>query len=225
MSVPPQRLRRSGKCGLIAGHGPVIKIVHKSWRRDPAHLENDVAVSCLGSVRRAMGSRKLEDGMFTRCLKVSCRPKLVASAFILIAAVALSGSPAYAGCWSVLKSPKWTEVQASLAKVKLCEALPAGPNHTDKLSISDFDVCDAPGGVRFHAEAELQCKSGPKGLIKISAKATVKADVAVDIGTCTVTEAKLDLGGDAGKLLAGQPGFQRLAQGLAQAKLSELCGK
>ena len=155
--------------------------------------------------------------------EISRQPKRMVSALVLISAVVLLGSPASAGCWSVLKSPKWADVQASLAKAKLCEALPAGPNRTDKLSISDFDVCDAPGGVRFHVEASLSCKS--KGLIRITAKASVKADVAVDIGTCTVTEAKLELGGDAGKLLAGQPGFQRLAQGVAQAKLSELCGK
>lgn len=166
---------------------------------------------------------EMEEGMSERVLKVSRRPRLIASAVILMLAGVLFGSPASAGCWSVLKSPKWTDVQASLAKAKLCEALPAGPNRTDKLSISDFDVCDAPGGVRFHIEASLSCKS--KGLIRITAKASVKADMAVDIGTCTVTEAKLDLGGDAGKLLAGQPGFQRLAQELAQAKLSELCGK
>lgn len=163
--------------------------------------------------------------MSVQGLKVSRRSKLMASALVLMAAGVLFGSPASAGCWSILKSPKWTEVQTSLHKVKLCEALPAGPNRTDKLSISDFDVCDAPGGLRFHVEAALSCKSSPKGLIQITAKASVKADVAVDIGTCTVTEAKMDLGGDAGKLLAGQPGFQRLAQGLAQAKLSELCGK
>lgn len=60
---------------------------------------------------------------------------------------------AQAGCWSVLKSPKWSEVQASLDKAKLCEVIPAGPNRTDRISITRFDICDAPGGFRLEASA------------------------------------------------------------------------
>jgi hypothetical protein len=139
--------------------------------------------------------------------------------------VALACPPASAGCWSILKSPKWDDVRQSLDKAKLCEVLPVGPNRTSKFSISQFDVCDAPGGLRLHVEASLDCKSGGNALIRTKAKASVKADVAVDIGTCTVTESKLEFGGAAGELLAGQPDLQNVARRIAQAKLSELCGK
>jgi len=157
--------------------------------------------------------------------RVSRRSPIMLAAALAALAGLLAGSPASAGCWSILKSPKWAEVQQSLDKTKLCEVLPAGPNRTAKFSVSQFDVCDAPGGLRFHVEASLECKSGGNALIRTKAKSSVKADVAVDIGTCTVTESKLEFGGAAGELLAGQPELQSVARRIAQAKLSELCGK
>jgi hypothetical protein len=166
-----------------------------------------------------------EKKMLANYTPVSRRLCLTALSPALILSCVLAASPASAGCWSLLKSPKWAEAERFIGKVKLCEVLPIGPNKTAKLSISQFDVCDAPGGIRFHAEAALDCKSGSHDLIKTKAKASVKADIAMDIGTCTVTDARLEFGGAAGQLLKGQPGLQSVVRSLAQSKLSELCGK
>lgn len=133
--------------------------------------------------------------------------------------------PAHAGCWSMLKSPKWAEVQTSLGEAKLCEVLPAGPNRTESVTVDKMEVCDSPGGVRFEAAASVRCKSSPKALLKTSASASLKADVTVDIGTCTVTSSKLDLSGSLGQGLAARPEFQELVRQVAQRELSKLCGK
>jgi hypothetical protein len=163
----------------------------------------------------------MEDSMFGSLPITRRRLATAAGVFVLGSMLATTAD---AGCWSILKSPKWADVQASLGTSRLCEVLPAGPNHTDKLSISVFDVCDAPGGIRLHAEASLKCKSGSGALIRMKATASVKADVAMDIGTCTVTTSHVDLGGTLGSAFADRPEIQTLVKTLAQAKLSQLCG-
>lgn len=86
-------------------------------------------------------------------------PPRVITAILFVSSSTFAG-PADARCWSIHKSPNWAEVQAPLGKAKLREILPEGPNRTDKLSISVFDICDAPGGIRLHVEASLKCSAG-----------------------------------------------------------------
>lgn len=47
----------------------------------------------------------------------------------------------------------------------------------------------------------------------------------MDIGTCAVTDLQVNMGGSLGKFLSGRPEIKQIVKNLAQAKLSELCGK
>lgn len=156
----------------------------------------------------------------------ACRPVRLpislAAAFVL---APMWMHPAQAGCWSVLKSPKWEEVQASLDKEKLCEVIPAGPNRTDRISITRFDICDAPGGFKLAASGSVECKSSPAATFRSSASGSAEISAVVDIGTCTVTDVQVKLGGTLGAFLSGRPELSQIVKSLAQAKLSELCGK
>ena len=161
-----------------------------------------------------------------RSIGDACRPaRLPISLAAAFAFAPIGTHPAQAGCWSVLKSPKWVEVQASLDKAKLCEVIPAGPNRTDRISITRFDICDAPGGFKLDASGSVECKSSPAAVFKSSASGSAETSAVVDIGTCTVTDIQVNLGGTLGAFLSGRPELRQIMKNLAQAKLSELCGK
>jgi hypothetical protein len=148
-----------------------------------------------------------------------------ASVLMAVLFVAVFATYAQAGCWLLMKSPQWAGVQAAVGSAKVCEVMPGGPDRTDSVTISRFDVCDAPGGVSLEAEASIECKSSSEAVFQSSATASVRAKVTIDIGTCTVTDSQLELGGTAGELLSGNPEFRKVIHELAQSKLSEFCGK
>ncbi len=140
--------------------------------------------------------------------------------------LALACQPAgAANCWSLLASPNWPGIKQSIDTLKLCEQLPAGPNRTDHLNVTRFDICSDAAGVTINTEADLRCKTSGGAFIKTAIDGSAKVDVTVDVGACQITNSNVVLGGALGKALTSLGGSQAFIRDWAQGQLSHFCGK
>ncbi|MGO4441587.1 hypothetical protein [Rhizobium sp. RAF56] len=103
-------------------------------------------------------------------------------------------------------------MKQSLATVRLCELLPAGPDRTEKFDATLAAFCSAPEGVSIRAEGKLTCSSSSGALIQMSQNGRVDVELTVDIGACKTIDSRVSIDGDVGTVLSGLPQVQDLAR-------------
>ncbi|WP_240545252.1 hypothetical protein [Sinorhizobium fredii] len=128
-------------------------------------------------------------------------------------------------CWSLLNTPDWSKIKAAIEQIKVCEALPEGPNRTRRFEATQIDICSAPEGFRVRSKVEVTCATSDAAFIRFSVKGAVTPDVTVDVGACRITSLDLDVSGDVGEYLSGLGLLQPVLRGWAQEQLNRICGK
>jgi len=128
-------------------------------------------------------------------------------------------------CWSLLNTPDWPKIRAAIEQIKVCEALPEGPNQTREFKATEVEICSAPNGLRIRSTVEATCGTSDEAFIPFSIEGTIKPDVTVDVGACQITSFDLDISGEVGSYLSGLGLLQPVLQGWAQEQLNGICGK
>lgn len=151
---------------------------------------------------------------------------MVKHAILGMLILAVSGTTAQAEtCWSLMDTPDWPNIRASMEQIQICEVLPGGPDRTRRFEPSQIDICSASEGLRVKSRVETTCATSDRAVFKFSVSGNVSSDVTVDVGACRITSLDIGISGDVGKYLTNLGLLQPVLLGWAQGQLNRLCGK
>lgn len=149
----------------------------------------------------------------------------VQSALSIAVLMVSSATAGAEDCWSLLKTPDWPKISASLQEVKLCEKLPGGPDRTRRFEATRIDLCSAPQGVTVRATVSIKCGTSDAAFPRFSVDGDIAADVTVDIGACRINAMEVRASGAVGQYLSSSGLLQGAIQAWGQNELNRLCGK
>ncbi len=148
-------------------------------------------------------------------------------ATLFMCAVSLSASivPGWANCVSLVGRPEWPTIARALSSAKICEQLPAGPNHTQSFHVQSAELCrSADRNASLRATAFVTCESPPDALFNTPPmQAEIAVAVSIDERACRITDAQIQIGGELGSFLSNAVDANELVRQWKQSDLSQLC--